>query len=136
MCSSDLKEGDSHRYRSVLAEKVELIDPAIETAKEAFLALRKLGSSPNPSSLSSKEKDAFYIAVPNLDLKEIELQNDGWFTYSYKYGRKAGSGNQFVRFVPFDRENIAQATYERFKRALPAAYSRMRKAGVEGAQTR
>lgn len=130
------KEGDSYRYRSVLAEKVELIDPAIETAKEAFLALRKLGTSSSPSEMSPAEKDAFYIAVPNLDLKEIELQNDGWFTYSYKYGRKAGSGNQFVRFVPFDRENIAQATYERFKRALPAAYSRMRKAGVEGAQTR
>lgn len=132
----DFKEGDTYRYRSVLADKVELIDPAIETAKEAFLALRNLRETATTDNLIQSSKDAFYIAVPNLDLNEIELQADGWFTYSYKYGRKIGSGNQYVQFVPFDRLNIAQTTYDRFKRALPASYSRMQKAGVEGAQIR
>ena len=133
----DFKDENGYRYRGVLALKVELIDPAIETAKEAYLALRNLPERSSASTGSiSPQQDAFFIAVPNLELSEIKLQSDGWFTYAYKYGRSAGSGNQYVRFVPFDRNNIAQATYERFKRVLPGAYNRMVKAGVEGAQIR
>jgi glutamate racemase len=133
----DFKDVSGYRYRGVLASKVELIDPAIETAKEAYLALRNL---PKPTSVSTgsmlTQQDAFYIAVPNLELNEIKLQPDGWFTYEYKYGRSLGSGTKYVQFVPFDRNNIAQATYDRFKRVLPGAYHRMVKAGVEGTQIR
>jgi len=133
----DLKEGSDYRYRGVLSSKVELIDPAIETAKEAYLALRNLPKMTTLTTLSTSPlQDAFFIAVPNLELSEIKLQSDGWFTYAYKYGRGAGSGKRYVQFVPFDRSNIAQATYDRFKRVLPEAYSRMIKAGVEVGQIR
>lgn len=133
----DLKEGSSYRYRGVLASKVELVDPAVETAKEAYLALRNLPKKASICTLStSPQQDAFYIAVPNLELNDIQLQSDGWFTYGYKYGRSAGAGTKYVQFVPFDRINIAQATYDRFKRVLPSSYSRMIKAGVEVGQIR
>ncbi|MBM3412864.1 MAG: Asp/Glu/hydantoin racemase [Bacteroidetes bacterium] len=122
----------AYRYRKVLSEKVCLIDPAIETAKEAYIALRQLSTIQKRSFLAKKENgnDAFFIAIPNLDLPEIETQPDGWFTYRYKYGRQEGSGKDFVRFVPFDTKNIAQETYDRFKRALPYSYDRITKAGV------
>lgn len=132
----NLKEGSGYRYRDVLSSNVALVDPAIETAKEAYVALRALGgtSSLSTNTLPSSRKDAFFIAVPNTQLAGVQLQADGWFTYAYKYGRKAGSGNQFVQFVPFDETNISQATYQRFQRVLPASYHRMTLAGVTGAQ--
>jgi hypothetical protein len=74
--------------------------------------------------------DQFFIAIPNTDLQEIELQPDGWFTYKYKYGRVAGGGKKYVRYVPFDRQNISTSTYERFSLALPVTYNRLIKAGI------
>lgn len=127
----EVKTNGQYRYRKVLSSKVELIDPAVETAKEAYLALAHLPLEEHlSSSPGSKQGDRFFIAVPNTDLKEVVLQNDGWFTYKYKYGRLAGEQKKYVRYVPFDRKNIAAITYERFSLALPLTFDRLRKAGV------
>lgn len=122
----------AYRYRKVLSENVCLIDPAVETAKEAYATLRQSTTIQRRAFLARKESvtDAFFIAVPNLDLPEIETQPDGWFTYRYKYGRQEGSGKDFVRFVPFDTKNVALETYDRLKSALPHSYDRITKAGV------
>lgn len=126
-----VKSNGQYRYRKVLSANVELIDPAVETAKEAYLALVQLPLEKyHSSSVDSNKDDRFFIAVPNTSLSEIELQNDGWFTYKYKYGRVAGEQKKYVRYVPFDTKNISSATYERFSKALPITYDRLRKAGV------
>lgn len=113
-----------YTYRSVLSEKVELIDPAIETAKEAYVALRNLGLE---NQDASQMTSSFFICVPNTQLKEIELQSDGWFTYNYKYGRKEGEHKPYVQTIPFDTRFIAPATYGRFKATLPAVYKLLQK---------
>ncbi len=122
-------DANGYRYRSVLAAQVELIDPAIETAKEAYLALRShtLGFSGADTRAGkvSKPDDTFFISVPNTQLPEVQLQEDGWFTNTYKYGRNAGENKSYVQFVPFDTRNIAAATYERFRKLLPSVYSRL-----------
>lgn len=118
------RDKDGYRYQRVLAEHVALIDPAVETAKEAYLALR---AQQLMISEESRATDAFYISIPNTQLKGIQLQQDGWFTNEYKYGRQAGSGEEFVKFVPFDSRNIVQATYDRFQLLLPACYERIRR---------
>ena len=115
----NFKQGDRYRYRSVLAPQVELIDPAVETAKEAYVALRAL----QLQNESAKQKNLFFITVPNASLNEVKLQSDGWFTYEYKYGRKEGEGKKYVNFVPFDHQNISSATYQRLKVALPLTYT-------------
>jgi glutamate racemase len=107
-----------YAYRSVLAKHVELIDPAVETAKEAYIEMRKLALG-NPSA---KQPNKFFITVPNKSLPEVQLQSDGWFTYAYKYGRQEGANKPFVLFTPFDDKNISEATYQRLKAALPAVY--------------
>ncbi|KAB2921212.1 MAG: Asp/Glu/hydantoin racemase [Bacteroidetes bacterium] len=117
-----VREGDGYRYRGVLAPHVELIDPAVETAKEAYLEMRartlqRSGTAPAP--------DRFFISVPNTALKEVRLQPDGWFTYEYKYGRKHGEKKTYVRYVPFDTVNVSADTYERFSRAIPEVYARL-----------
>ncbi|MFZ9695237.1 MAG: glutamate racemase [Chitinophagaceae bacterium] len=120
-----------YRYRNVLASKVELIDPAIETAKEAYLALINLPANHrSPIDANPKLGDHFFIAIPNKDLSEIQLQNDGWFTYQYKYGREAGKNKKYVQYVPFDEQNISLATYERFSLTLPITFKRLRNAVV------
>ena len=126
-----VKTNGQYRYQKVLSPKVELIDPAVETAKEAYLALAQLPMEKTNSTFGYRPVgDRFFIAVPNTDLKEVALQDDGWFTYKYKYGRVAGEQKKYVRYVPFDRVNIAATTYERFSLALPLTYDRLRKAGV------
>jgi glutamate racemase len=115
----NLKLNGTYPYRSVIASHVELIDPAIETAKEAYIEMRKLMLG----NTASKDVNKFYITVPNTALQEVKLQQDGWFTYAYKYGRHEGENKPFVKFVPFDNKNISSATYERLRQALPTVYT-------------
>jgi len=114
----NLKSNGSFVYRSVLAEYVELVDPAVETAKEAYIEMRKLALG----NTAGKEANKFFITVPNAKNSEAKLQQDGWFTYEYKYGRTANENKKFVQFVPFDNKNISPATYDRLKAALPNVY--------------
>ena len=119
------QENGSYIYRSVLAAEVELIDPSVETAKEAYIALRKQSlQNRKPIQFSTAMPRAeFFISVPNPDDKMVQLQQDGWFTYAYKYGRTAGVKRNDLRYVPFDRDNVSDATYKRFQVALPSVYS-------------
>jgi glutamate racemase len=107
-------------YRQVMAAQVALIDPAVETAKEAFV---KLFTAKIQQKGVLKLQNNFFISVPNTALPEIELQADGWFTYAYKYGRQAGQKKVYVKVVPFDGDNIAEAAYQRFKETLPGVYA-------------
>jgi len=114
----NFKINGKYAYRDVLAEYVELVDPAVETAKEAYIEMRKLALD----NQSEKKANVFFITTPNNKLPEAKLQSDGWFTYEYKYGRNANENKKFVNFVPFDHKNISPATYERLKSSLPAVY--------------
>ncbi|MEY4661037.1 MAG: hypothetical protein RLZZ42_989 [Bacteroidota bacterium] len=118
----DLKLRGEYVYRSVLAEYVELVDPAVETAKEAYLEMRKL----TLMNAGAKQENRFFITVPNKQLTEVQLQPDGWFTYGYKYGRKEGANKNYVLLTPFDNQNISAATYDRLRAALPAVYSHIK----------
>jgi glutamate racemase len=115
----DYQDEQGYRYRDYLAKEVALIDPSYETAKEAYLVLREKQLQ---HTGSKQQQDLFFITIPNKELAEIELQEDGWFTYGYKYGRKAGENKQYVKYVPFDKLNISAATYLRIEQALPAVY--------------
>lgn len=116
---------DVYAYRDYLDRDVALIDPGVETAKEAYIALRT-------QQLALKKATTlpthFFISVPNTSLSEVQLQPDGWFTYAYKYGRKEGEQKNYVQYVPFDTKNIVPATYQRFKTILPEVYLQLKKA--------
>ncbi|MFP5042948.1 glutamate racemase [Parasediminibacterium sp. JCM 36343] len=116
----NFKNGNAYRYRHLMAAHVQLIDPAVETAKEAYLAMRSHNLA---SATTVKAQNQFFICVPNTDLKEVQLENNGWFTYAYKYGRNVGENKTFVRTEPFSTKNIAPATFQRFKTALPHVHT-------------
>ena len=121
------KNNNEYKYRNYLVEKVELIDPSIETAKEAYLALQKqmLRNGANV------KQNQFYITIPNNNTPKNSLQPDGWFTYDYKYGRVAGANTTYVNYVPFDTKNISEASYTRFKMVLPKSYSEIVKSKLK-----
>ena len=121
------KNKNEYRYRNYLVEKVELIDPSIETAKEAYLAMQKQSLSNN----ASLQNNLFYITVPNSNTPKSAIQPDGWFTYDYKYGRLAGANTTYVQYVPFDTKNISEATYNRFKLVLPKSYAEIVKSRLK-----
>lgn len=121
------KKDNQYRYRNYLAEKVELIDPSVETAKEAYLALQKQALINNAST----KDNLFYITIPNTNTPNIALQPDGWFTYDYKYGRLAGANTDYVKYVPFDTKNISEASYSRFKMVLPKSYAQIVKSKLK-----
>ncbi|MFX8406659.1 hypothetical protein ABTL65_19660, partial [Acinetobacter baumannii] len=73
----DYQFNGEFRYRKYLAAHVELIDPSVETAKEAYIALRKN----NLVNDDQKTANHFFITIPNTALKGTQLQPDGWFTY-------------------------------------------------------
>jgi glutamate racemase len=119
----DYKKDNKYRYRNCITKHVELIDPSVETAKEAYLAMR----SSQLTNTVGVQQNRFFITTPNSKLPETQLQPDGWFTYAYKYGRVAGEKKDYVNFVPFDHKNISDASYERFKLVLPNAYGEIAK---------
>ena len=121
------KNKNEYRYRNYLVEKVELIDPSIETAKEAYLSMQKQSLSNN----ASLQNNLFYITIPNTNTPKSAIQPDGWFTYDYKYGRLAGANTTYVQYVPFDTKNISEATYNRFKLVLPKSYAEIVKSRLK-----
>ena len=121
------KNNNEYRYRNYLVEKVELIDPSIETAKEAYLVLHNR----TLSNTATVQKNQFYITIPNTNTPKNVLQPDGWFTYDYKYGRVAGENKIYVQYVPFDTKNISEASYSRFKMVLPQSYAEIVKSKLK-----
>ena len=114
----NLKENGSYVYRNVMHKKIALIDPAINTAKELYDYL-------NTNDMFGSEdlnKSEFYISVPNALNKNVLLDSLGNFTYEYKYGRNAGSIQEYVKQVPFNKTNLHPDVIKMLKEKTPLVY--------------
>jgi glutamate racemase len=112
------KENGKYVYRPFMAKEVKLVDPAVNTAKELYVYLKK-NHLFNNGKLSNSE---FFISVPNLDNPNVKLSDSLNFTYAYKYGRKAGEIQQYVKRVPFSRRNLSPALLYRLQTKIPLTY--------------
>lgn len=107
-------------YRDLMAEHVEIIDPAVFVAKELFEALKeKKNFNKSGDMLNNSE---FYISVPNLDNENVQVDQKERFTYEYKYGRNEGEVQEYVKVVPFDKTNISDDTIDRLKFSIPETF--------------
>ncbi|MBE0538495.1 MAG: aspartate/glutamate racemase family protein [Ignavibacterium sp.] len=114
----NLKENRSYVYRNVMHKKIALIDPAINTAKELYDYL-------NTNDMFGSEdlnKSEFYISVPNTLNKNVLLDTLGNFTYEYKYGRNAGSIQEYVKQVPFNKTNLHPDVIKMLKEKTPLIF--------------
>ena len=115
------KDG-KYLYRNFMVENINLIDPAVDTAKELheYLKLEKL-FNPNGNIKNSE----FYISVANKDNTNNKIDEDGRFPYDYKYGRNANEIQEYVKVVPFSRNNISDDILTRFQKQIPYVYQLM-----------
>jgi glutamate racemase len=107
-----------NKYKRIIPEDISLIDPAQSLATElyCYLVMNNLfGSDKN-------ENSKFYISVPNPRLPENQIDENGEFPYSYKYGRSINKSLQFVNIVPFSKKSIDEEIHLRIKNSIPYTY--------------
>lgn len=114
----NLKENDIYIYRNLMYENIVLIDPAENTAKELYEYLAENDLFNN----SSMDNSEFYISVPNVLNENTVTDSSGNFTYSFKYGRDAGNIQQYVKRVPFSKNNLHPQMIEMLKENTPLIY--------------
>ena len=112
------QENGQYIYRTSMAENIELIDPALNTAAELYGYLREQQLF-NQSHISQSE---FYISVPNADNPSIQIDQNGNFTYDYKYGRSSGQIQQYVKRVPFSLQTIHANVVQRLQSGIPGTW--------------
>ena len=112
----------AYLYRNFMTENIKLIDPAVDTAKELheYLKQEKL-FNPNGNIKNSE----FYISVVNKENLNNSIDEAGRFPYDYKYGRDANEIQEYVKVVPFSRENISYDILTRFQKQIPYVYQLM-----------
>ncbi|MGW9685485.1 glutamate racemase [Flagellimonas sp. 2504JD1-5] len=115
------KEGN-YLYRNLMVPDIKLIDPAVDTAKELHEHLKR-ESLFNPSG--NMKQSEFYISVANKDNEANVIDDTGRFPYDFKYGRNAGEIQEYVKVVPFSRDNISDDILNRFQKQIPYVYQLM-----------
>jgi glutamate racemase len=119
----DYREGGRYIYRELMAPEVALVDPARGAARELYGHLVKaklLGSS-------RLDRSAFYISVPNRDNPRVLLEpGSGELRFRYKYGRRAGEIQEYVKRVPFSRDTLSREAIERIRRGTPRVFELIR----------
>jgi glutamate racemase len=115
----DYMENGEYIYRHLIAEDLILVNPATEVADQLFghLASKELLND------GTGEGSEFYISVPSLTNKTAQLRKDGSFTYDYKYGRRAGEIQEYVKIVPFSRRSIPEDVLKRLAIQIPDVWS-------------
>jgi glutamate racemase len=119
----DYQESGRYMYRSCMAEKILFVDPAANTAMELYEYLRRQCLF-NEGDLYNSE---FYISVPNVLNPQVRLDEEGRFTWDYKYGRQAGWIQEYVKVVPFSRTTLEANTAARLAEKIPAVFDMIRR---------
>jgi len=117
------QEGGEYVYRKFMAESVELINPAYFTAIELYEKLARDNRLRNGEE--ARGCSEFYVTVPSSDLQGNQLDNNGWFTYEFKYGRDAGSIASQFRAVSLDGTNLDEDVFKRLQRQVPQVWELM-----------
>lgn len=115
----DYRENGEYIYRSLIAEDLIIVNPAVEVADQLYEHLASL----ELLNEGTGEGSEFYISVPSLTNKKVELRDDGSFTYDYKYGRKAGEIQEYVKVVPFSRRSITDDVLQRLSNQIPGVWN-------------
>lgn len=117
----DYTENGDYIYRSLIAEDLIIVNPASVVADQLYNHLSATGLL----NTTAGGRNEFYISVPNVINKNVELRDDGSFTYDYKYGRTPGDIQEYVKVVPFSRTTIPDDILIRLSQQVPTLYEMM-----------
>lgn len=117
----NIKKEGKYLYKKLIAPKVHLIDPSVNTAEALY---EYLSQQQLANTMERTQKADFFISIPNLNNPSVVTDNDGSrFIYDYKYGRNAGTNQEFVLNVPFSKQNITEDIIKRFQKQIPNVFS-------------
>lgn len=125
------QENGEYIYRDLISPELVFIDPAINTADELY---KYLNTKQLFAERSINESE-FYISVPNVENTNVVLSDSQNFTYEYKYGRFAGQIQEYVKRVPFSRNNIPYEMETRLKKSIPFTFELIKNFTVNNRKT-
>lgn len=126
-------KNDKYSYRDFMVENIKLIDPALDTARELHDYLKNKALFNPTGDIKDSE---FYISVANRDNQNNIIGADGRFPYDYKYGRHANKIQEYVKIVPFSRDNISYDILTRFQEQIPYVYQLMQNFNQKNEKTK
>jgi glutamate racemase len=122
---ADLRQADD-RYRPLIAEHLDFVNPAELTAKELYQRLIETRRLLRPGTSATPERDAFYISVANPASPGVRLDAAGGLETAYKYGRNPGQFNvEDTKNVPLQIAGLPAASARLIREKLPAVARRL-----------
>jgi glutamate racemase len=107
-------------YSKLIAEKIEVVNPAQLAAKELFRTLASSNLRRTHDAVQHSKKVQFFISVPNPSSPNIQLTADGSLEHDYKYGRATQQFDvEDTRFVPMKQEMLPVSSLNMLKTSLP-----------------
>jgi glutamate racemase len=116
----DYQKDGEYVYRALMTDSIRLVDPAQNVAKELYMFMKEKNLF---NASGAMEESEFFISVPNLTNRHVVTDSLGRFTYDYKYGRNEGEIQEYVKVVPFSKQNIPSETLARLRKMIPRTYA-------------
>lgn len=126
-----LEHDGEHPWSGLVAETIDVIDPARVVARDLFrrLAERQMFAKP-AGAVNSNQKalanDLFFISVANPRCREAQLTAEGGLEPGYKYGRSVGRLEiEDTVVVPMGWKLLPASGAELVRRHLPEVAARL-----------
>ena len=127
----EYEENGKQIYNNVIAEEIEFIDPAVYTAKELYEFLKEQEMFSDGDIFESE----FYISVPNIKNPNVSKDMNGNFPYNYKYGRSVNQIQEYVKRIPFSKNNIHETVLLRLREKIPFTFDLIQKFNLNSSKT-
>ena len=110
------------RYAYLLSDSINIIDPAINTAKELYNYLSENGLA-DTGKINRLEESRFFVSVPNAFDPSVEKVSNNTFTYDYQYKkRKINELKDYTLIVPLSRKLITDEQIDLIQKKMPFTY--------------
>jgi glutamate racemase len=123
-----LQKDGQQPWHSLIAEQIDVIDPASLVARDLFrrLAQQQLFAASPATDRPAAAADLFFISVPNPGSAEVKISPVGGLETTYKYGRTPGSLHiEDTIVVPMTLELLPASGSELIRRHLPEVFRRL-----------
>jgi len=120
-------------YYSLIAERIQVVNPAELTAKELFRSLAKarLRSTQFQTGLRPASAHGYFISVPNPNCANVQLAEDGSLHQSYKVGRSTEQLDlEDTIVVPMRPEQLPPTSLKLIRTSLPLVWSSLSNASL------
>ncbi len=122
-----LRSGDDDRpYEDLIAESIDVVNPAELVAKELFRELARNRLRATGDRMTNQTDLAFYISAVSPNVKASVRTSTGELTSEYKYARQPGRLDlEDTRIVPMTVSELPDASRNLIRTRLPNVWARL-----------